>query len=139
MKTRQRLSKGLTAKETDEAQMLRIKYLQRKHMTNMNQLNKEQKHSQLNPVIYPDGIIRLNGRYKNSDLPDETKFPILVPRNEHFTQFLIANIHERNCHARVSHTLAQLQTKYWIPKGRTAIRQVIRNCLTCIRYQRGPY
>ena len=85
----------------------------------MNQLNKEQKHNQLNPVIYQDEIIWLNGRYKNSDLPDETKFPILVPRNEHFTQFLIANIHERNFHARVSHTLAQLQTKYWIPKGRT--------------------
>ena len=75
-------------------------------MTNMNQLNKEQKHSQLNQVIYPDGIIRLNGRYKNSDLPDEMKLPILVPRNEHFTQLLIANIHERNYHAGVSHILA---------------------------------
>ena len=140
MNTRQRLSKELTAKEIDEAEMLWIKYLQRKHyMTNMNQVNKEQKHSQLNPVIYPDEIIRLNGRYKNSDLPDETKFPILVPRNEHFTQLLIANIHERNCHAGVSHTLAQLSKKYWIPQGRTTIRQVIRNCLTCIRYQGGPY
>ena len=77
-------------------------------MTNTNQLNKEQKQSQLNPVIYPDGIIRLNGRYKNSDLPDATKLPILVPRNEHVTQLLIANIHERNCHAGVSHTLTQL-------------------------------
>ena len=63
-----------------------IKFLQRKHyITNMNQLNKEQKYSQLNPVIYRDGIIRLNERYKNSDLPDENKFSILVPRNEHFT------------------------------------------------------
>ena len=115
MKTRQRLSKELTAKEIDEAEMLCLK---RKHyMTNMNQLTKEQKHSQSNPVINPDGIIRLNGRYKNSGLPDETKFPILVPRNEHFTQLLIANIHERNCHAGVSHTLAQLRKKYWIPQG----------------------
>ena len=60
MKTRQRLSKELTAKKNDEAEMLWIRYLQRKHyMANMNQVNKEQKHSQLNPVIYPDGIIRL--------------------------------------------------------------------------------
>ena len=118
MKTRQRLSKELTAKEIDKAEMLCIKYLQRKHyMTNMNHLNKEQKHSQLNPVIYPDVIIQLNGRYKNSDLPDETRFPILVPRNEHFTQLLIANIHEGNCHAGVAHTLAQLRKKYWIPQG----------------------
>ena len=88
MKTRQRLSMELTAKETDETEMLWIKYLQRKHyMTNVNQLNKEQKHSQLNPVIYPDEVIRLNGRYKNLDLPDETKLPILVPRNERFTHF----------------------------------------------------
>ena len=42
MKTRQRLSKELTAKEIDEAEMLCIKYLPRKHyMTNMNHLNKE--------------------------------------------------------------------------------------------------
>ena len=59
--------------------------------------------------------------------------PILVPRNEHFTQLLIANIH-----ARVSHTLTQLRKKYWIPQGRTTIKHVIRNCLTCIRYQGGP-
>ena len=99
----------MTAKEIDEAEMLWIKYLQRKHyMTNMNQQNKEQKHSQLNPVIYPDRIIPLNGKYKNSDLPDETKLPILVPRNEYFTQLLIANIHGGNCHGGVSHMLAQL-------------------------------
>ena len=117
-KTRQRMPKELTAKETYETEMLWINYLQRKHyMTNMNQLNKEHKHSQLNPVIYPDGIIRLNGRYKNSDLPDDTKFPILVPRNEHFTQLLPTSIHERNCHAGVSYTLAQLRKKYWIPQG----------------------
>ena len=37
MKTRQRLPKELTAKEIDEAEMLWIKYLQRKHyMTNLN-------------------------------------------------------------------------------------------------------
>ena len=102
MRTRQGLSKELTAKEIDEAEFLWITYLQRKHyVTNMNQLNKEQKHSQLNPVIYSDGIIRLNGRYKNSDLPSETKLPILLPRTEHFTQLLIVNIHERSCHAGV--------------------------------------
>ena len=61
----------------------------------------------------------------HSDVPDETKLVILVPRNKHFTQLLIANIHERNFHAGVSHTLAQLQKKYWISQGRTAIRQVI--------------
>ena len=59
--------------------------------------------------------------------------PILVPRNEHFTQLLIANIH-----AGVSHTLTQLRKKYWIPQGRRTIKHVIRNCLTCIRYQGGP-
>ena len=68
-------------------------------MINMNQLNKEQKPSQLNPVIYTDGIIRFNGRYKNPDLPDELKLQIVVPKNEHFTQLLISNIHERSCHA----------------------------------------
>ena len=56
-------------------------------MTSVNQLNKEQKHSQLNPVIYPDGTIRLNCRYKNLDLPHETQLSILLPRSNIFDSY----------------------------------------------------
>ena len=55
---------------------------------------KKQKQGQLNLTIYPDGIIRLNGGFANSDLPGETNFSILLPRTEHYTMLLINKIHE---------------------------------------------
>ena len=117
-----------------------IKYLQSKHyITKTGQLNKKQKQSQLNPSIHNDGIIRLSGRFVNSDLPEEAKLPILLPRTEHYTRLLISNIHEKLFHAGATHTLSQLRSKYWIPQGRTAVKTVLKRCLTCIRWQGGPY
>ena len=139
-KTNQKVLKHVTAEEIDKAEMLWIKYLQRKHyLTPNGQLNEKQKQNQLNPSVYADGIIRLNGRLANSDLPQETKSPILLPREEHFTKLLINKFHTDVCHGGVAHTLAQLRQRYWIPQGRTAIKMALKKCLTCIRYQGGPY
>ena len=139
-RTNQQAPMDLTAEEIDEAESLWIKYLQRKHyMTKNGQLNERQKQNQLNPSIYADGIIRLNGRLANSELPQETKSPILLPREEYFTKLLINKIHNDICHGGVAHTLALLRQRYWIPQGRTAIKMALKKCLTCIRYQGGPY
>lgn len=130
----------ITAKEMNAAEVMWIQYIQRKHyITHNGQLNKKQKQSELNPSIYPDGIIRLNGRLVNSDFPEETKSPILLPRTEHFSKLLITEIHEDICHSGVSHTLSQLRQKYCMPQGRTVIKMVLRKCLRFICYQRGSF
>ena len=41
-----------------------------------------------------DGVLRCKGRIKNSSLPYSGKFPILLPRKQHFTRLLIAQSHE---------------------------------------------
>ena len=40
-------------------------------------------------------------------------------------------------HVGTSHTLSQLRRKYWIPRGRQAVKKAIAQCRTCHRYQ-GP-
>ena len=40
-------------------------------------------------------------------------------------------------HVGISHTLSQLRRKYWIPRGRQAVKKAIAQCRTCRRYQ-GP-
>ena len=129
----------LTSGEIDDAELLWIKYVQKKHYITNGQLSQKQKQNQLNPSIYADGIIRLNGRFVNSNLPEEAKSPILLPREEYFTKLLINNVHAEICHGGTAHTLARLRQKYWIPQGRTAIKAVLKKCLTCIRFQGGPY
>lgn len=129
----------LTAEELNEAELLWISSLQRKHYLSNGSLNKKQSQSQLNPKIYRDGIVRLNGRLENSSLREDTIAPILLPREEHFTNLLIKKSHADICHGGVAHTLAELRQRYWVPHGRTAVKTTLRKCLTCIRYQGGPY
>ena len=129
----------LTAEELNQAEIRWIKYLQQKHYFVNKQLNDKQKQSQLNPSIHDDGIIRLHGRFTNSNLPDETRLPILLPREEHFTKLLIKKTHADAGHGSTAHTLGQLRQKFWVPQGRTAVKTAIRKCLICIRWQGGPY
>lgn len=47
------------------------------------------------------------------------------------TQLLIQAFHQKLAHAGQDHILAQLREQFWIPKGRSAVRKVVRSCLTC--------
>ena len=84
-------------------------------------------------------IVTCHGRYTNADLPDEAITPILLPRGERFVELLIEEYHKKLFHAGISHTLAQIRRKYWIPKGRAQVKSVLRRCITCRKYQGGPF
>ena len=49
-------------------------------------------------------------------IPDDAIYPILLPKRSYFTSLLIKEYHQKPFHSGVSHTLAQLRNKYWIPK-----------------------
>ena len=80
-------------------------------------LHKHIKRNQLNPKIDDDGIIRCYGRFTYTDLPQEAKTPILLPRNEKFVHLLVEDYHKTMFHAGVNHILDQIRMKYWIPKN----------------------
>ena len=102
-------------------------------------LNKQTAANQLNPKIKEDGIITCHGRYTNADLPEEAITPILLPRGERFVELLIEEYHKKLFHSGINHTLAQIRRKYWIPKGRAQVTSVLRRCITCRKYQGGPF
>ena len=47
------------------------------------------------------------------------------------TQLLIQAFHQKLAHAGQDHILAHLREQFWIPKGRSAERKVVRSCLMC--------
>ena len=53
----------------------------------------------------------------NADLPEEKITPILLPNKAYFTTLLIKDVHNRNFHTGVSHTLTQIKSKYWLLQG----------------------
>ena len=77
-------------------------------------------------VIEINGVLHCQGR-----LQDESKFPILLPQDSRFTSLLIAECHKRTRHRGVNTTLAEVRSKFWVLKGRQAVKQQLRQCMIC--------
>ncbi|XP_070855575.1 uncharacterized protein [Drosophila suzukii] len=80
-----------------------------------------------------DGILRVRGRLKHSNLSFDRKHPIILPQRHFFTELVIQNSHQATLHGGAHLTLAHTRYKFWIPNGRQAVRTILRKCITCFR------
>ena len=85
-----------------------------------------------------NGILICRGRLEFSDLAEEAKYPVILPKNHFFTQLLILNCHEKVHHLKVNATLAELRSRFWVSQGRQFVKKVIRNCVTCKKLEGKP-
>ena len=84
-----------------------------------------------------DGILRSNTRLRYSnDLPDETKYPIILPKKHPVTELVVKYHHETE--VGLNYTLNDLREKYLVVHGRERVKKVIKKeCLECQRRSRG--
>ena len=82
-------------------------------------------------LINQKGIYICHGRLSNAELEVQSKFPIILPRDHRFTHLVILNCHERVHHLKVCATLAELRSRFWVPKGRQCVKKIIKPCLRC--------
>ena len=88
---------------------------------------------QLNPVLDSDGLLHMKGRLELAKhLPAETRNPILLPRKHHITTLIVAHHHEqRNQSAGTNHVLLDIRTRFWIIRGREAVKSWESKCNEC--------
>uniref|UniRef100_A0AC34FMX0 Integrase catalytic domain-containing protein n=1 Tax=Panagrolaimus sp. ES5 TaxID=591445 RepID=A0AC34FMX0_9BILA len=86
-----------------------------------------------------NGFYRCYGRLANSDLNDQAKFPIWLPRKAALTKLIIDQIHRTHLHSGTRTTLTKLREKYWIGQGRRTIENQINKCITCKRELAKPF
>ena len=89
--------------------------------------------ARLCPFIDADGILRVGGRLRQSELQYGVKHPIVLPRNGPLVELIIDHYHKVHCHAGPMALQAILQRKYWILSARKIIRQRIFKCMPCYR------
>ena len=90
----------------------------------------------LNPFISQEcgiSIIRVGGRLARSDLPYETRHPILMPSNHAAIKALAIYTHRKNLHVGAQSLCAFLRQKYWVINCRKVARKTIRDCVRCFR------
>ena len=108
-------------------------------ITSIKENKRNQLKEQLGLKLDKEGSVCCHGRMIHAELREVTVNPKLSPKDHHFKRQIIQDVHEKLCHAGVSHTLAQLCKQYWIPQGRATVKKVLRHCLICRKYEGGPF
>ena len=85
-----------------------------------------------------EAILHCTGRLGKSDLDLEAREPIVLPKGHEFTTLVIKRCHDCVLHSGVRSTLAQLRSKYWVPKGRQEVKRVLGACLICRKWNSKP-
>ncbi len=90
-------------------------------------------------IFLKDNILVCRSRINNADLPENTQNPILLPSKHRLTDLIVEDHHCRTMHSGVRQTLDSLRQSFWIIKGRTAVKKVLRKCVICRRYEGRSY
>ena len=72
-----------------------------------------------------EGLIRCRGRLGQSMLEYDRKFPLFLNNESYFTKLLIWRCHFGLKHAGLASTLNRLRCKFWIVRGRQAVKKVL--------------
>ena len=109
-----------------------------KALANEKELPRKSSILPFTPMVI-DGPLRSNTRLRYSnDLPDETKYPIILPKKQPVTELVVKYHHETEGHElSLNYTLNHLREKYLVVHGREAVKEVIKECLECQRRFRG--
>jgi hypothetical protein len=84
---------------------------------------------------YTDGLLRVGGRLRNALISEETKHPLILPKDSHVSDLIINHYHHKCHHQGRNHTLSELRQKYWILRAGVAIKKLLRRCVTCRKTQ----
>ncbi|XP_035210830.1 uncharacterized protein LOC118185140 [Stegodyphus dumicola] len=123
----------LTAHEMEHAEKTFIKIVQNKYFPSTDSI------PNMSVISDKEGIKRVKTRITERSDDPEFICPIILPDRCIFTQRLIEYYHLQNCHA-VIYKIAQillgiLTERFWIVRGRRAVRKVVKNCVRCNRYK----
>ena len=87
-----------------------------------------------------------NGLYRSTSrlnpaksLPYSVKRLIILSRKNFLTNLIVLDVHERIKHNGERQTLAELREEFWIPRVKIFVKQVLRSCIVCRKFNARPY
>ena len=90
---------------------------------------------QLNLFQSKDYLLRVKSKFH---MPEQCKYPILLPKHSKITKLIIKDLHERYSHAGIYTLLKELRRTFWITHYYSTVRKVIRECVVCKRLNERP-
>ena len=78
-----------------------------------------------------DNVLRCKGGINNASFNLGSKNPILLPNKSHFAELLICEIHDEVKHSGIRDTLTTIRERFWLIRGREAVKRIIKKCVIC--------
>lgn len=129
----------LTTMEIQQAETFWIKQIQAElfqpeitSLINSNSIERSSSLIKLTPYLDTEGVMRVQGRLKHSNLSETAKHPIIL-KSHPLVKLIIHHIHLKYLHAGPQFVLTQLRQSYWIIRARQIIRSVLYACVQCTR------
>lgn len=63
---------------------------------------------------------------------------ILLPSDSHLSKILVRDLHEKFMHAGVYVVLRELRKNYWILRGFSSVRKILKHCVPCKKLNERP-
>lgn len=84
-------------------------------------------------------LIRVGGRLRHSPyLERDTVHPIVLDPKHPITQLIIQSYDAKLHHPGYERVFAELRRKYWILRGREAVKRFQRSCVECQKWRKNP-
>ena len=128
-------------KDLDDAELIVIQWIQqlafpdeidKLESNERSSLPKGSRLASLNPIMV-DGILRVGGRIRNAPVPEDLRYPAILPADSPVSTLLVQNIHEEVGHGGRQQVLSRLREKFWIIGGNALTRRVLKSCVFCRR------
>ena len=91
-----------------------------KYLQVSNVVPNQSKLLQLNPIL-DKSLIKVGGRLKHANIPNQSKHQIILSAKHHVTSLIIQHYHETSHHFGRDQTLPLIRPSYWIVNGKSAV------------------
>ncbi|XP_053668305.1 uncharacterized protein LOC128718710 [Anopheles marshallii] len=86
----------------------------------------------LSPFMDEDGVLRMRGRVGAAvGVPYCAKYPVILPRTSKLGELIVERYHRIYRHANKETIVNEVRQHYQIPKLRTLVNRIARNCVVC--------
>lgn len=128
-----------------EALKLIVKISQRKHfqgdiqqLASKKEVIKSSSLLTLNPFLDQDGLLRVGGRIQAAGLNYDQVHPVILSAKCNVTRLIAIDTHLSYLHVGPQGLLYALRLNYWPIHGKSLVRKIVHQCLTCFRNNPKP-
>ncbi|XP_039969701.1 uncharacterized protein LOC120781535 isoform X2 [Bactrocera tryoni] len=81
-----------------------------------------------------DGLLRVHGRLKNSNLDENMRHSVIVPDGSRLAWLIMDHAHNETKHGGIQIMMQFIRQNYWITRLRSSLSKYLHRCVICVRH-----